>query len=65
METTRRTLPENAYRALKPGETYAPIVAADKPVAEFTGRSLTLGLVMAAVFSAAAAFLGLKVGQVF
>ena len=65
METTRRTLPENAYRALKPGETYSPIVPADQPVAEFTGRSLVLGLVMAAVFSAAAAFLGLKVGQVF
>ena len=65
METTRRTLPENAYRALKPGETYSPIIPADKPVAEFTGRSLVLGLVMAAVFSAAAAFLGLKVGQVF
>ena len=65
METTRRTLPENAYRALKPGETYSPIIPADKPVAEFTGRSLIVGLVMAAVFSAAAAFLGLKVGQVF
>jgi len=65
VETTRRTLPENAYRALKPGETYSPIIPADKPVAEFTGRSLVLGLVMAAVFSAAAAFLGLKVGQVF
>jgi putative OPT family oligopeptide transporter len=65
VETTRRTLPENAYRVLKPGETYSPIVPADQPVAEFTGRSLVLGLVMAAVFSAAAAFLGLKVGQVF
>ena len=65
METTRRTLPENAYRALKTGETYRPIVPADKPVPEFTGRSLVLGLLMAAVFSAAAAFLGLKVGQVF
>ena len=65
METTRRTLPENAYRALKPGESYRPIVPADKPEPEFTGRSLVLGLVMAAVFSAAAAFLGLKVGQVF
>jgi putative OPT family oligopeptide transporter len=65
VEPTRRTLPENAYRALKPGETYSPIVPADEPVAEFTTRSLVLGLVMAAVFSAAAAFLGLKVGQVF
>jgi putative OPT family oligopeptide transporter len=65
VETTRRTLPENAYRPLKSGETYDPIVPAGVPVAEFTGRSLGLGLVMAAVFSAAAAFLGLKVGQVF
>ncbi|MDL1952438.1 oligopeptide transporter, OPT family, partial [Acidobacteria bacterium ACD] len=65
METSQRSLPENAYRPLKPGESYAPIVPPGSPVAEFTGRSLTLGLVMAAVFSAAAAFLGLKVGQVF
>ncbi len=65
METSRRTLPENAYRPLKPGETYRPIIPAGEPVPEFTGRSLVLGIVMAAVFSAAAAFLGLKVGQVF
>jgi len=65
METTRRTLPENAYRTLKPGETYLPTVPASERVPEWTGRSVTLGLVMAVVFSAAAAFLGLKVGQVF
>jgi putative OPT family oligopeptide transporter len=65
LETSRRTLPENAYRPLKEGETYGSIVPADRPVAEFTGRSLGLGLLMAAIFSAAAAFLGLKVGQVF
>ena len=65
METTRRTLPENAYRPLKPGETYDPIVPASAAPPEFTARSLTLGLVMAALFSAAAAFLGLKAGQVF
>ncbi len=65
MEPTKRTLPENAYRPLKPGETYQPVVPAGEKMPEFTGRSLTLGLVMAALFSAAAAFLGLKAGQVF
>ena len=65
METSRRTLPENAYRPLKPGEIYDPIVPASAAPPEFTSRSLTLGLVMAALFSAAAAFLGLKAGQVF
>ena len=65
METKSRTLPENAYRALAPGETYVPIVRADKPEPEFTPRSMVMGVAMAAVFSAAAAFLGLKVGQVF
>ncbi|MCK6681741.1 MAG: oligopeptide transporter, OPT family [Thermoanaerobaculia bacterium] len=63
--SSKKSLPENAYRTLNPGEEYAPIVPASSTIAEFTGRSLALGLVMAAVFSAAAAFLGLKVGQVF
>jgi len=65
METNSRSLPENAYRPLKPGETYEPIVPAGAKVPEFTVRSVGLGLVMAALFSAAAAFLGLKAGQVF
>jgi putative OPT family oligopeptide transporter len=65
METTRRSLPENAYRKLAPEETYTPPVGAAESVPEMTSRSLVLGLIMAAVFSAAAAFLGLKVGQVF
>lgn len=60
-----KSLPENAYRPLKPGESYEPIVPAGSATAEFTPRSVTLGIVMAVVFSAAAAFLGLKVGQVF
>jgi putative OPT family oligopeptide transporter len=63
--SSNKSLPENAYRTLKPGETYSPIVPASDTMREFTGRSLALGLVMAALFSAAAAFLGLKVGQVF
>lgn len=58
-------LPENAYRELQPGEVYRPIIPADEPVAEITTRSVVIGVVMAIIFSAAAATLGLKVGQVF
>ena len=65
METTRRSLPDNAYRPLKPGEIYVPIVPAGEKMPEFTARSVVIGLVMAVIFSAAAAFLGFKVGQVF
>jgi len=65
MEPTTRSLPDNAYRKLQPGETYQPIVPATSTMAQWTPRSVTLGLIMAIVFSAAAAFLGLKVGQVF
>ena len=65
METAKRTLPGNAYSKLKPGESYEPVVPAAASVPEFTARSLWLGLAMSALFSAAAAFLGLKAGQVF
>ncbi len=65
MENTSRSLPENAYSKLKPGESYQPVVPAGARVPEFTARSLWLGLLMSALFSAAAAFLGLKAGQVF
>ncbi|HPW56337.1 MAG TPA: oligopeptide transporter, OPT family [Thermoanaerobaculaceae bacterium] len=65
METSRRTLPENAYRPLKPGEVYTPLVKPGEIVPEWTTRSVTMGVLMAALFSAAAAFLGFKVGQVF
>ncbi len=65
METSRRSLPDNAYRPLAPGETYQPIVGATEAMPEMTPRAIVMGLVMAVVFSAAAAFLGLKVGQVF
>jgi putative OPT family oligopeptide transporter len=60
-----KSLPENAYRALKPGEEYRPLVPAGSDMAEFTPRAVALGVGMAVLFSAAAAFLGLKVGQVF
>ncbi len=58
-------LPENASRPLKPGETYQPILPADKSYPEVTPYSIIVGVVMAVIFSAAAAYLGLKVGQVF
>ena len=58
-------LPENAYRELKEGEVYKPILSPDKQYREVTPWSVFWGLVMAVLFSAAAAFLGLKVGQVF
>jgi putative OPT family oligopeptide transporter len=63
--TAPASLPENAYRELKAGETYRPVMP-DKPAPrEATPYSVTFGLVMAIVFSAAAAYLGLRVGQVF
>lgn len=58
-------LPENAYRELKEGEEYQPMMRPDKTYREVTPWAVGWGLVMAVVFSAAAAFLGLKVGQVF
>jgi putative OPT family oligopeptide transporter len=58
-------LPENAYRKLNPGENYIPMVPPTTPTKEFTRRSIVLGLIMVFIFSAAAAFLGMKIGQVF
>ena len=59
------SLPENAYRELKAGEEYQPVMPATTTPAEATPYSVTMGVIMAIIFSAAAAFLGLKVGQVF
>jgi putative OPT family oligopeptide transporter len=58
-------LPENAYRELKEGESYKPVMSPNKEYKEVTWWSVLWGLLMAVIFSAAAAFLGLKVGQVF
>ncbi|MCH3981693.1 MAG: oligopeptide transporter, OPT family [Prevotella sp.] len=58
-------LPENAFRELKEGEEYQPILSPDKNYPEVNGWSVTWGILMAVLFSAAAAYLGLKVGQVF
>lgn len=65
MEQSRPRLPANAYRPLKPGEEYIPFVPPDQHPPEVTARSVAWGLVMAAIFTAAAAYLGLKIGQVF
>lgn len=58
-------LAENAGRPLKPGEKYEPILRPDKEYPEVTPYSVSVGVLMAVIFSAAAAYLGLKVGQVF
>ncbi len=58
-------LAENAFRELKPGEEYKPIMSSDINPREATPWSVTWGLVMVIIFSAATAYLGLKVGQVF
>jgi len=58
-------LPENAFRELKEGEAYEPMMKAGKQYPEVNGWSVTWGVLMAMLFSAAAAYLGLKVGQVF
>jgi putative OPT family oligopeptide transporter len=58
-------MPEGAFDILPPGKEYAPYISSDTVIPEVTSRSIILGLVMAVVFSAAAAFLGLKIGQVF
>ncbi|MDZ7270580.1 MAG: oligopeptide transporter, OPT family [candidate division KSB1 bacterium] len=65
MEGTRKSLPANAYRPLQDGEKYEPYVPASQSLPEASGRAIFWGLLMAAVFTAAAAYLGLKIGQVF
>ena len=58
-------LPENAFRELKDGEHYDPLMSPQKVYPEVNPWSVTWGILMAVLFSAAAAYLGLKVGQVF
>ena len=65
VETTANELPENAFRELKQGEKYRPVLSPDGVHPEVTTYSVTMGLLLAVIFSAAAAYLGLKVGQVF
>lgn len=59
------TLPENAFRELAADEEYTPVMHPARAYPEATPYSVTMGLILAVIFSAAAAYLGLKVGQVF
>ena len=63
-QSKAKGLPSNAYTELKPGEEYKPVMP-QNIVPEVTPYSVIVGLIMAVLFSAAAAYLGLKVGQVF
>lgn len=64
-ETKPKGLPENAYRELEKGEEYKPLMSPEKTYPEVTPWSVSMGVLMTIIFSAAAAYLGLKVGQVF
>lgn len=63
--TQVKGLPSNAYRELNPGESYAPIMIPEQIYPEVNFRSVFWGLLLAVIFSASAAYLGLKIGQVF
>src|SRR5512137_849920 len=56
-------LPDNAYRPLAAGETYQPLVPATAAPPELSARAIAIGLLMTVVFSAAAAYIALKLGQ--
>lgn len=63
-ESETKSLPENAYAPLKPGESYTPIVSAAEQTPELTARSIMWGVVFCVLFTVASAYSGLKVGQV-
>jgi putative OPT family oligopeptide transporter len=62
--TATKAVPENAYTPLAPGQTYEPLIAAREAVPELTARSIGWGLFLCLIFTIAAAYSGLKVGQV-
>ena len=62
--TAPQSVPDNAYTPLAPGEVYEPMVPAESALPELTRRSVGWGLVLCIIFSVAAAYSGLKVGQV-
>ena len=64
-ENKSSRLPDNAYRPLHEGEKYSPLLPAQENPREVTPYSVLMGIIMAILFSAATAYLGLKVGQVF
>ena len=61
----QKQLPENAFTELKEGEEYEPLMSPKQQYREITPWSICWGILMAIIFSAATAYLGLKVGQVF
>ena len=63
-ETEKKSLPSNAYRCLEPGEVYRPVVGAEAKEPELTLRSVGWGVLFCVIFTVAAAYSGLKVGQV-
>ena len=64
-EVDPTNLPDNAFRELAADETYRPVMHPARDYAEVTPYSVGMGLLLAVIFSAAAAYLGLRVGQVF
>ena len=67
METpseSTKVLPQNAFRELAPGETYTPVVPPEDDRREVSARSLTIGVIMVVIFTFAAAYIGLKTGNV-
>ena len=63
-ENETKSLPENAYTTLAPGESYTPVVPAGQTPPELTWRSVGWGVFLCVVFTVASAYSGLKVGQV-
>ena len=63
MTTDDLRLPDNAFRALAPGEAYRPVVPPDAPAPEVTFRSVVQGVLWSVIFSAAATYIALKLGQ--
>jgi putative OPT family oligopeptide transporter len=64
VSTESKSLPENAYRPLKPGESYAPYVPTSAQLPEATPRAILWGALLTFLFTVASAYSGLKVGQV-
>ncbi len=62
-QTEKLRLPENAYRELREEESYTPVIADERGILEVTVRSVAIGFGMAVLFSAAAAYIALKLGQ--
>jgi putative OPT family oligopeptide transporter len=62
-EQETKSLPENAYQPLKPGETYTPIIQAGMTAPETTARAVLWGVFFCVVFTIASAYSTLKVGQ--